>query len=107
MKDGAGNEWEKFDFIKDSKFQASFKMAEIYSTISVLMVIVLRELSVQPLRLIAPTLKSIFVNYNEMLLLRLESIMDECTYSKQVLAKSNSAHFQEHRHKATVRATKP
>lgn len=85
LKDGAERDWAKFDFIKDTKFQSSFKMAEIYSVIAVLAIIILREYSAEVLRLVAPTLRAILANYNEMLLLRLESIMDECTYSKQVL----------------------
>lgn len=67
-------------------------MSEIYSVISVLMVLILKELNIQTLRLISPILKNIFMNHNEMILYRLESIMDECTYSKQVPVGLCSSH---------------
>jgi hypothetical protein len=63
-------------------------MSEIYATIAVLIIMILKEINIHTLRLIAPVLKGILVNHNEMLLFRLETIMDECSFSKQLSSKS-------------------
>lgn len=74
------------DYIKDTKFQTAIRMSDIYAVIVVLMIVILKEHNQELLRLLVPTFKNVLVNQHEMLLCRLEMLMDECDYGKQVMA---------------------